>query len=417
MLIKILSKIVEVSIYCLIFIIPFSKSGIEIFATVAIVAWLVKQAVSCKAKIGRYLPKTPATGPVLALFAVYFISAILSADIRLSMEGVFFKLAEYIMIFFVCADMFSCGDKREKRLIAVFGAVILSAILLFADAGFQWIYGKDLIRGYRLDKLKACFTSSNGFAGYIIVVLPVLLCAFFLKFRNRRISRERYGALFLYFTGVILLGKTDSRGAWLGYLLSMVFLAVAAWFTVMDKTRGLKRQAVLIILCVIIPLMTAVIFVKPVRERLSGIGSGFTSSVSRFHMWREAVSIIEDFPVLGTGPNTYTKVIPKYSVSGVTGSYPHNCYLQMAAETGIAGLAVFLWIICRFFYAGLKSIRRHAPRDDVGQNLKIFLLGSMAGVLATLVQSFFDTNLFMLQLAALFWTMLGVGTALIERGS
>ena len=44
----------------------------------------------------------------------------------------------------------------------------------------------------------------------------------------------------------------------------------------------------------------------------------------------------------------------------------------------------------------------------------ILLLGVMAGVLAFLVQSFFDTNLYSLQLVVLFWFMLGLGVSMFS---
>ena len=99
---KILDKIVELSIYCLVFIIPFSKAGIEIFASIAIAGWALKQIINYKFQITNYFPKTPLNKPILAFFIVSFISMIFSVDISLSLRGVFSKLIEYILIFFIC---------------------------------------------------------------------------------------------------------------------------------------------------------------------------------------------------------------------------------------------------------------------------------------------------------------------------
>src|SRR3989338_7351140 len=182
--IKILNNIVELLIYCLVFVIPFSKTGIEIFATAAIIAWLTRQAISYNIEIGRYFPKTPLTKPVFALFAVYLVSAIFSTNINLSIKGLFFKVTEYILIFFICIDTFSNEEKRGRKLILLLTTILLSAVLLFADAGVQWVFGRDFIRGFRMEQLKACFSSPNGFAGYMIAILPILFCNFFLRFKK-----------------------------------------------------------------------------------------------------------------------------------------------------------------------------------------------------------------------------------------
>ncbi|MBL7198377.1 MAG: hypothetical protein ISS47_09810 [Candidatus Omnitrophica bacterium] len=88
-----------------------------------------------------------------------------------------------------------------------------------------------------------------------------------------------------------------------------------------------------------------------------------------------------------------------------SGTYAHNCYLQMLAEIGIIGLASFLWIIGRLFKSSIRSFKK--SRD-------LLLLGLLAGIIAFLVHSFFDTNLYSLQLSVLFWAMLGLTVARIE---
>ena len=79
--------------------------------------------------------------------------------------------------------------------------------------------------------------------------------------------------------------------------------------------------------------------------------------------------------------------------------YAHNSYLQIWAETGIFGavffmipLAVILW--------------RKAPRRGTGPPLSA---GSAlwTGLLAFLIQAFFDTNFHALQTSLLFWIFWG----------
>ncbi|MFC1807511.1 O-antigen ligase family protein [Candidatus Omnitrophota bacterium] len=430
---RILDRIVEIAIYSLVFIIPFSKAGIEIFATIAIIAWVIAGLLRCFTPrndvfvpswpnplpkrvegIIRFFPQTPLNKPILALFALSFISMITSVNINLSMEGVFFKLAEYVLIFFICAGIFSRKKAGDKKLMILAGVILASVILLFTDAVFQWITCRDFIRGFKaIVRLTACFSNTNDFAGYIIVILPILFCLIFFEFiKEKKILRRiiKFGSAVLFLLGFILLATTFSRGAWLGYLISMLFMGIIGLLT---NKKQQKIFAILTIVFVCATLIGGLLSARSIRKRFIGMTTGVEAAGNRLHQWKEAMSIIEDFPVLGTGPNTYTTVASHYKTTIATGSYPHNSYLQMVAEIGLLGFGAFLWVLWRFFHTGIRLVFAKGGVTSVGRfvhNDEFLLMGIMAGVLATLAQSFFDTNLFALRLATMFWIMLGIGT-------
>ena len=87
--------------------------------------------------------------------------------------------------------------------------------------------------------------------------------------------------------------------------------------------------------------------------------------------------------------------------------YAHNCYLQIAAETGIVGLLSFLWLIGVFFIHSIRSLMKIKDRFH-----HAVLSGISAGIIVTLVHSAVDTNLYSLQLSVLFWIMLGINAGL-----
>jgi len=89
------------------------------------------------------------------------------------------------------------------------------------------------------------------------------------------------------------------------------------------------------------------------------------------------------------------------SIFGI--SYAHNCYLQIAAETGIFSLIAFLWSIWVLIASSLKD----AGRRKEGF-VKAVQLGLLAGLVAYLLQSAVETNLYALQLAILFYYFLGL---------
>ena len=416
--IKTLDKIIEISLFCLIFIIPFSKAGIEIFAIIAISGWILKKALEFRrnGKVAKFLPKTPLNAPVFALFIISFASMIVSIDIGLGLEGLISKLGEYILLFFISVEIFSKKEKFSRRFNIFLGIVMASALLLFIDGLFQWITGRDFVRGFSpTPRLRASFSNENDFAGFIIAILPILFCTIFIMLEKAKITLKlvvKFISIALFLVGIVLLSKTFARGAWFGYLLSMIFLGTVGFLArkkillaMMVGRRGVF--SILAILFVLIPLISGFLFIEPIKKRLTGPSGNF-GIIVRTYQWRKAIAMIEDFPILGTGPNSYTAANAGYSGSGSTGAYPHNSYLHIAVEIGILGLMAFLWMLWRFFYIGIKFL---SGRYEYSCNDFLLVFGIMAGALATLGQSFFDTNLFALRLITLFWIMLGIGTA------
>jgi len=64
-----------------------------------------------------------------------------------------------------------------------------------------------------------------------------------------------------------------------------------------------------------------------------------------------------------------------------------------------------LWIVLELFKSGIRALKRY--KDPL-------LLGLLAGLLAFLTHSFFDTHLYALQLTALFWFMVGLMVGVIK---
>ena len=123
--------------------------------------------------------------------------------------------------------------------------------------------------------------------------------------------------------------------------------------------------------------------------------------MGRVGFWKEAVSMIKDYPLLGVGLNAYSEVAPRYKVNW--GGYPHNCYLHMAVEIGFLGLLFFLWILGRIFRMALKFLK--TTKDSY---LEALMLGLISGFGAFLFQSFFDTNFYSVKLGSLMWVIMGL---------
>lgn len=126
----------------------------------------------------------------------------------------------------------------------------------------------------------------------------------------------------------------------------------------------------------------------------------------RWGIWMDSIGMIKDKFFFGHGINTFMRVFQAYRENPLMDpTYAHNCYIQLAAETGTVGLFCFLWIIARVFHRLLGKIKIILMQD---QNLGVLAIGLLSGIFAFLAHSFFDTNFYSLQLSVYLWFMVGL---------
>jgi hypothetical protein len=81
-----------------------------------------------------------------------------------------------------------------------------------------------------------------------------------------------------------------------------------------------------------------------VQGALSGnttASSGDTSAQARLTLFGLAVTMFEERPILGSGTASYEALSPRFLGAGAADQYPHNAILQLAAEFGLLGVALF----------------------------------------------------------------------------
>lgn len=169
------------------------------------------------------------------------------------------------------------------------------------------------------------------------------------------------------------------------YLLSVVFLTIAAGYTIADRKRrhwvnasalipitGMfltyTRGAVgaffpafflLLILtrwrnliwCVVIVLVLVLVTPAPVRKHYVSIFESKTyfqensNAYTRLMAWKIAANIIRDYPYLGIGYGwkNFRWLNPYYlTIEDVQYSHCHNTYLEVGCETGVVGMVSIL---------------------------------------------------------------------------
>jgi len=146
-----------------------------------------------------------------------------------------------------------------------------------------------------------------------------------------------------------------------------------------------------------------------VRERVASVfkpHQDMDSNSQRVVTLRTAWAMVRTHPWLGLGPeeiaphfNDYVpKDIPRPLPLGWYG-HLHNIYLQYAAERGIPGMLLMMWLIAKVLYDSVRALR-HGPGDAR------FVFHAMVAItIAVLAEGFFEYNLGDSEILTLFLTM------------
>lgn len=417
-----LDRSIIVCLCILIFCLPFAKAMVGISIGLAAFLWILKRLLGYRTEgPGRLILETDLNKVLGIYIIINLISVIFSVDHGLSLKGFFYKELKFIVIFFMIIEVIN----SKYRLKSVLFTIIASALLITADAGAQYFRGVDFLKGYtmhfyaNLGRITASFLNPNGFAGWLIIIIPLF---FGLLVTNKIIGKTLKALIsLLVILLFICLLMTYSRAAWLSFIISIfiiVFYCLVK-ITLKSKIMHLLMGIYLLtaLLCLPHPinkLMGKISFSDhpSLNERIKSIAE--TDQITylvRANFWKQSLKIIKDYPLFGCGLNTYSKVAKNYKSLeyGEYGEgYPHNSFLQKTAETGFPGLFAFILLMFSFFVVGIQHIFLCL------NNNKALAVGLLTGILAFLVQSFFDNNLYALQLVVLFWFMLGLTMAVIN---
>jgi hypothetical protein len=165
--------------------------------------------------------------------------------------------------------------------------------------------------------------------------------------------------------GVVMVAGSGLVGTLAGPMLALPF-ALGLLLAGLPGARGtgLRWLAVGVTLLGLSGLGTGVAV-----NRLTGLGADprlapITADLSRAEpLWRDSARIIRDFPVLGTGLGTFSRIHPSYKSTDLSPTTAGSSVLQWLVEAGLAGGAMLavagLWGLGRV----VRSWRRVGSAD------------------------------------------------------
>jgi O-antigen ligase len=213
----------------------------------------------------------------------------------------------------------------------------------------------------------------NDMALNMVAFLPL---AAFVAMHSRSVFKRAIAAA----AGVFMMGAivaTGSRGGFLGFGAMLIVLAAYS----LRKHPGFVVAGALIVICAL-PLVPDTYW-----DRIASIADEskdeVQSSQARKALMGQAFDAFVENPITGVGAGCFKDWNPKDRLEAWHES--HNVWLQVAAELGIFGLAVFSFLVLRAFYAVLQTrrlLRRNrgtVPAEPILDAHSAAMAASLAG--------------------------------------
>ena len=255
----------------------------------------------------------------------------------------------------------------EKKAKVFFLTILLSSLIPMTVALYQWgtdqgVFSKDFEYG----RLAGTFSHPNAFSSYLLIILVFNLVLILEK------QSFIAGKLLFLHTAfcLFLFVMTFSRGAWIVFVISMLFI-------------GFLRYRKVFILMPILAIL-ALVFFPAIGERLEGMiffgAAGDASSITWRQMaWSNAMELFLKNPLLGNGLGM---------ISYELGYRAHNDYVRLLAETGVVGIVSYFFLVYGTIRRSWKDYKKSATALAKALNLAL-----LAILLGFVVRQYADNTL------------------------
>jgi O-antigen ligase len=234
--------------------------------------------------------------------------------------------------------------------------------------------------------------------GIAMAVVLVLLAGFALEGARR----ARVAAALAMPIPTLALVLTWSRGAWAAAAIGLGMLFVAS-----RPRRWYALAAIAITLVLAAPFLSVryAWHVDRLRDLAPPEGQ-----FSRLTLWRSAIGMLADRPLVGTGLATFQFAYERYRKplgSVADAPFAHNLFLNFAVELGVLGLAALLLLLGQSIVMLARWQRQSAGEPAV--RIRSAVIG--AACAALIVHQMVDGTLLRIHIMVGFFALLGIAAA------
>jgi putative inorganic carbon (hco3(-)) transporter len=352
-------------------LVSIAASQILLAGVIAGFVWTLK-----KRKAGFVAPGLRALVPLLIFMAWTLIAVFASSRI---MEGLEITKKFYLFLLIPMVPPIISGKDRLKW---IYQAIFLIAVVSSLRGVMQ--FASDPHRDL-LHRISGFMSQWMTFSGLLMLAL-LLLTAY--AFAEGFLKHKWVIPVAACIVFALLLSET--RNAWLGAIAGITIL-ILLW-----KPRAFVFLVVVVLACYLLS--------PAIRERArSGADPNDPNTRNRIELFQTAIRLIQAHPWLGVGPKNVKYEAPRYRGAG-SEEWPdwmyqhmHNNFLQIAAETGIPGLFIWLWFLGKLGWDAFSIYRRmRNPSFSQDEGIrKEALMASSAAIaawVALIVAGIFEYN-------------------------
>ena len=248
----------------------------------------------------------------------------------------------------------------------------------------------------------------NELGGALILFLPVSLvaCLGWDAGAWWKDSAARLLALLLSLFLLAMLLLSQSRSAWIGFVVGLVVMAWMRW-----------RWARWPLLAALMAMVIVALLLGTQMAALLDEGATVNTQdwEGRPALWSRALLTIQDFPLSGTGLGSFRRVVhtlyPFQSSSpNADIAHAHNVFLQVALDLGLPGLVAYLALVGTALWACWRVAQE-------GDGPYRWLATGIAGSLVAFhVYGLTDTIALGAKPGVAFWLLLALAMALCRVG-
>jgi O-antigen ligase len=366
-----------------------ASSWDELLLVAAFLAWPVQMAL--RGKLTYRL--TPLDLPILLYLAVaVFLFLVRSPQLGIAVEGVRVYV-EYLLWFFVASNLLL--NKGQVR--ALVNWLILLGTLVALHGVYQYIIGVEIPSTW-LDSTESVRTrvfsivgSPNVLGSFLVLVIPITVSQV-LSAKSRLL---KYFYALCLAPMVLSLLFTYSRGAWLAMAGALaIYGLLYNWRIILALAAG---------------GYAAIEFIPGIASRIGYMLSPAyllsSARAGRVARWNMALDKLQNHPLFGEGFGRFGGAVAARHIP--SSNYVDNFYLKTAAESGILGIAAFLWLLISGIRCALNSYRRLT--DTYLKGLAVGLISGLLGVLLhNGVENIFEVPM----MTVYFWLLTGMTAAL-----
>ena len=241
------------------------------------------------------------------------------------------------------------------------------------------------------------FNNPNILGVYLAAMLPISLMLTTSRFEKKIRVLGYMSSLYI----IVCVIFTYSRSAWLGLLCGAVL------FAMMISPKGILW----LIPAGIVTVALALIFPDTIGARLLNFVSVSDSANNyRLDVWNSSWNLLSDTWLfgIGWGEEAFRTAYINYGTDGTQyAMHSHSLYMQIAIQTGLCGIIVFILSIGSIF-RNYFSVFGKSDSKDV---LALYSGSALSGAFAVLITGIFDYTWYNFRVFFIFWALLAFAFA------